>query len=246
MGKVKLFLTIIGIISFMMINIGNKTTIAEGELDFITIASTLQDENIMIREWSLHAREKMENLQSIEDVRNYIGEMKQRFPDWEWKMTTTKKHLEAVAVLKMEGKTESIKISTPIKGQVQTYVLYEAKGLGWNRKLQLELQQQMSDRISDIFRGNPIFFSCMKGEFNDKMNKTLSKRMEQVLNAFQAKEIEGLKEETFMSTSAYTSMFAGSVETNGNEMNLQIGMRNQGLGGETTLIVGTPIVTIEY
>lgn len=246
MGKVKLFLTIIGIISFMMINIGNKTTIAEGELDLITIASTLQDENIMIREWSLHAREKMEDLQSIEDVRNYIGEMKQRFPDWVWKMTTTKKHLEAVAVLKMEGKTESIKISTPIKGQVQTYVLYEAKGLGWNRKLQLELQQQMSDRISDIFRGNPIFFSCMKGEFNDKMNKTLSKRMEQVLNAFQAKEIEGLKEETFMSTSAYTSMFAGSVETNGNEMNLQIGMRNQGLGGETTLVVGTPIVTIEY
>lgn len=246
MGKAKLVLIVIGIICIMMINMGNQTTIAEGELDLVTIASTLQDENIIIREWSLYAREKMENIQSIEDVMNYIGKMKQQFPDWEWNITSTKRHLEAVAVLKMEGKTESIKISTPIKGPVQAYVLYEVKGLDWNQQLQFELQQQMSNRISDIFRGNPIYFSCMKGEFNDKMNKTLSKKMERVLNAFQAKEIEGLKEETFLSTSAYSTMFKGSVKTNENEMNLQIGIRHQGLGGKTTLVVGTPIVTIEY
>lgn len=246
MGKLKLVLTIIGIIGFVLINIGDKTTVAEGELDFMTIASILQDENIMIREWSLHAREKMENIQSFEDVRKYTEKMKQRFPEWEWKITTTKKHQEAVAVFKTEGKTESIKISTPTNGQVQTYVIYEVKGQGWNQRLQLELQKHISSRITDIFRGNPTIFSCMKGEFNDKMNRTLSKKMEIVLNAFKAKEIEALKEETFISASAYSSMFTGSVETNGNDMNLQIGMRNQGLGEETTIVVGTPIITIEY
>ena len=29
-------------------------------------------------------------------------------------------------------------------------------------------------------------------------------------------------------------------------MNLQLGLRKQGMGGKTTLVVGTPIITIEY
>ena len=29
-------------------------------------------------------------------------------------------------------------------------------------------------------------------------------------------------------------------------MNLQLGVRKQGLGAKTTIVVGTPIITIEY
>ena len=29
-------------------------------------------------------------------------------------------------------------------------------------------------------------------------------------------------------------------------MNLQIGIRSEGLGAKTTIVVGTPIITIEY
>ncbi|URM33318.1 hypothetical protein LLY41_02185 [Cytobacillus firmus] len=58
MKKSFITLSIIAIIGFMMINIGNKTTVAKGELDLLTMASVLQGENILIKDWTLHAREK--------------------------------------------------------------------------------------------------------------------------------------------------------------------------------------------
>jgi len=49
-----------------------------------------------------------------------------------------------------------------------------------------------------------------------------------------------------MSVSANSPMFTGSIENQRDNMNLQIGIRSERLGGKTTIVVGTPIITIEY
>jgi hypothetical protein len=41
-------------------------------------------------------------------------------------------------------------------------------------------------------------------------------------------------------------LFTGSIENQRDNMNLQIGIRSERLGGKTTIVVGTPIITIEY
>lgn len=247
MKKTKKILIIVVFIGFILANVGNKTTVADGELDLLKIASALQDENILITEWSLHAREKMEMLDKVEKIKDYTEELKQRFPDWEWSVQASEGHLEAVAVLNHGSETETIKIlSTPIKDQFQTYVIYEAKGQGWDQKVEQTLSKRMANRITDIFRGNATTFSCIKGEFNDKMDRTLPLEIKRLLTVFKAKEVEALKEDAFISSSAYSTMFSESVEAGKEEMNLQLGIRNQGMGGKTTIVVGTPIITIEY
>ena len=70
--------------------------------------------------------------------------------------------------------------------------------------------------------------------------------MKHLLAVFKAKEVEALKEDAFISSSAYSTMFSESVEAGEKEMNVQLGIRNQGMGGKTTIVVGTPIITIEY
>ncbi|MGN7399365.1 YwmB family TATA-box binding protein [Cytobacillus praedii] len=246
MKKTKKIFAIVVLIGFMLVNLGNKTTVADGELDLLKIASVLQDENILISEWSLHAREKMEMLDEAE-IKEYTKELQQQFPNWEWSVQSSVGHSEAVAVLKHGNKTETIKIlSTPIKDQYQTYVIYEVKGQGWNQKVQENLPKRIADRITDIFRGNATTFSCIKGEFNDKIDKTLPLEIKHLLAVFKAKEVEALKEDAFISSSAYSTMFSESVEAGEKEMNVQLGIRNQGMGGKTTIVVGTPIITIEY
>ncbi|MED3549397.1 YwmB family TATA-box binding protein [Cytobacillus praedii] len=246
MKKTKKIFAIVVLIGFMLVNLGNKTTVADGELDLLKIASVLQDENILISEWSLHAREKMEMLDEAE-IKKYTEELQQQFPNWEWSVQSSVGHSEAVAVLKHESKTETIKIlSTPIKDQYQTYVIYEVKGQGWNQKVEENLPNRIADRITDIFRGNATTFSCIKGEFNDKIDKTLPLEIKHLLAVFKAKEVEALKEDAFISSSAYSTMFSESVEAGEKEMNVQLGIRNQGMGGKTTIVVGTPIITIEY
>ncbi|MEW8972031.1 MAG: YwmB family TATA-box binding protein, partial [Mesobacillus sp.] len=66
------------------------------------------------------------------------------------------------------------------------------------------------------------------------------------LKAFQAEEVEGAEEESFISTSAVSPLFDKSL-SNDHEMNMQLGLRKTDrLGAKTTLVVGTPIITIEY
>lgn len=247
MKKLAIVLSIIGIIGFMIMNVGNKTTVAKRELDLFTLAFGMQDKGILINEWALHAREKMERLQTIQEVKAFTNELKQKYPDWEWSFQTTEQSWEALAVIGDNGTmSETVKIlSTPTKGQVQTYLIYEAKGQGWKKDTQ-NLAAALNSRISEVFREKPTIFSCIQGEFNDKMNKSLLYTANQLLAAFNAKEIEALKEDQFISTSAYSPLFNESVETNGKEMNIQLGLRTQGMGAKTTIVIGTPIITIEY
>lgn len=246
LGKSKHILLLIAIICFVIINIGNNSTLADHKHDLVTIASVFKDENIFINEWSLHAREKKENLLSKEDVKRFTNQLKSQFPAWEWQTRDSEKHWEAVAVYKNGTKMESIKISTPKNNFAETYVLYEVKGQGWNQQSENMLNQEIESRITTIFRGNPTIFSCIQGEFNDKMNTTLPNKMEKILAAFQSTEIESLKEDSFVSVSSYSTKFQTSVETNGKKMNLQLGMRKNEVNGLTTVVVGTPIITVEY
>ncbi|WP_366164056.1 YwmB family TATA-box binding protein [Bacillus infantis] len=246
--KYTLYFAIIAIIGFVTINLGNKTTVAIGKHDLLTMAAVLQNKDILIQDWTIHARKNMENVENLRDAETLAGKLKAVYPDWEWTSSSSKDKAEYSAVFQADGnKKESIKIlSTLTNGKAHTYLIYEATGHGWGKETETFLKEELSDKLSDIFRGNATIFSCIKGEFGDKMKKTLPDNVNELMKAFDAKEIESLKESSFISASAYSPMFAGSIESNNDEMNLQIGLRTQGLGGKTTLVVGTPIITIEY
>ncbi|WP_066296860.1 YwmB family TATA-box binding protein [Bacillus sp. FJAT-29937] len=247
MKYLKIILAIVGILGFVVLNFGNKTTVAKTELDLMKLSSILQNEDILIIEWSLHARENMENLQSVDEVKKYTKNLMKQYPNWTWTSNDSGENSETVAVLNKNSHTETLKIlSTPTKNKVQTYVIYEVKGNSWKAESEKEINSLLNGRISDIFHKNTTIFSCLKGEFNGKIDKTLPDEINQLLTAFDAKKIEGLHEENFISASAYSTLFDNTLQTKGKDMNLQIGIRNHGLGGKTTLVVGTPILTIEY
>jgi hypothetical protein len=75
------------------------------------------------------------------------------------------------------------------------------------------------------------------------MDKAVPTIASDLMEIFDAKEIEALKEDNFMSVSANSPVFSDSIARG---MNLQIGIRSEGLGAKTTIVVGTPIITIEY
>ena len=71
--------------------------------------------------------------------------------------------------------------------------------------------------------------------------------LHRLLQAFQAKEMEIVKrEDSFIDNSLFTIVLEDDSNGETEEMNLQLGLRKQGMGGKTTIVVGTPIITIEY
>ncbi len=199
----------------------------------------MQDENILITGWSVYARETLEE----ENVDKLVSDLKAQLPNWTWESS----HGEITAISKSTELQEKIRIvSTDTNGPIHTYVMYEVRGQQWNKNTEIFLNKNLPGRLFDIFRGNATTFSCIEGEINDKIKTALPVFKTKLLKAFEAEEVEGLEEDTFISTSAVSPLFDQSL-SNSHEMNMQLGLRKTDrLGAKTTLVVGTPIITIEY
>jgi hypothetical protein len=254
----KIVLSVMIMICFILVVIGNQTTEANGgirslfqkeEMDLMKIGSILQAEDILLNEWTFYAREQLDGMKSEQEVQEYAKKLQQQFPDWEWseKSTSQKWEVTAVSPTSKHHKEMLQIMATHTKQPVNAYIVYSVSGSEWNKSTEdFFTSSQFESRLTDIFRGIPTIFSCMKGTVGDKIDEALPKTVNNLLSVFNATEIEALKEETFMSVSANSPMFTGSIENQRDNMNLQIGIRSEGLGGKTTIVVGTPIITIEY
>ncbi len=217
--------------------------------DLGKIGEILYAENILLEEWSFYAREQVTGFKGETDVKEYADELRQKFPDWEWKVNETSEKWEMTAVSPTSTHhTEELQfLATRTNQPPAAYIVYSVRGKQWNESSErFFATSDFQDRLNDIFRGKPTVFSCMKGIFSDKIDTALGLKLDQILSDFNARELEALKEENFMSVSAASPMFSGSLDTKKNNMNLQIGLRSEGLGAQTTIVVGTPIITIEY
>jgi hypothetical protein len=226
--------------------LGSRLAAASSELDLVKIADAFQTEDILLEEWSFYAREHLVDLTTEKEVQEYVKELQQKFPDWDWSTSKTSDKWEVTAVSPTsKHHTEMLQImATHTKQPVNAYIVYRVSSNEWNKEMETFFtKDQVKNRLSNIFRGNPTIFSGMKGSISDKMDKVVPTIASDLMEIFDAKEIEALKEDNFMSVSANSPMFSDSI---GRDMNLQIGIRSEGLGGKTTIVVGTPIITIEY
>jgi hypothetical protein len=259
--KSNIFLGVMTMIGFILVVIGNQTIEAQGGIvsifpnevagaqDLAKIGALLQGEDILLNEWSFYAREQLSGMKSVQEVQEYAETVKQKFPDWSWTVTNSHQKWEITAISPTsKHHIEKLQImATHTKQPVHAYIVYSVSGKEWNKRSETFFTTaQFKNRLFDIFRGNPTIFSCMKGIVDDKLEKVLPKTASKLLSVFHAKEIEALKEEKFMSVSAQSPLFTGSIDNQKDNMNLQIGIRSEGLGAKTTIVVGTPIITIEY
>ena len=230
----------------LMVVLGNRMMAAGGDNDLVEIANAFQTEDILLEEWTFYAREHLVDLKTETEVQDYVKELKAQFPDWDWSTSETSEKWEVTAVSPTsKHHKETLQImATHTKQPASAYIVYRVSGDEWNKEMEsFFTKDQFRDRLSDIFRGNPTVFSGMKGSISDKIDTAVPTVARDLLDVFDAKEIEALKEDNFMSVSANSPMFSDSIAQ---DMNLQIGIRSEGLGGKTTIVVGTPIITIEY
>jgi hypothetical protein len=178
-------------------------------------------------------------------------ELKRNYPEFSWaegeddaghyKMTGKFQHDEL-------GLTEKVTIITyPQKEQTASYFIYAVEGLVNTNQNWKEIRRLLDDRIEDSVGGNPKIFSCVTGTYGDKMVVDLYSQANELVQAFSGVSVEELKEETFVSLSAYTGQWEQAIYTgHQNKMNLQVALRSEGLGSKTTVTIGTPIITSEY
>ncbi|WP_110112601.1 YwmB family TATA-box binding protein [Bacillus sp. CGMCC 1.16541] len=244
--KISVFLAIF--ILALFIYHGNYVSQAQSnDRTIVQLAQVLQQQEIDVDEWSLYAKEEVTSIQDEDDFYKKINELKRVFSGFNWELKREREVWKAVGLNVSGSITEKITFAyTPTKKMKHAYILYHVTGIGWSNDKWRSYEEMFQARYDKLFLSNPIIFSCIKGELDDKMESVLSLEIDHLLKAFHATPVESITEESFVSVSAYTELWENAISTKEQQMNLQIALRETGLGGQTTLVVGTPIITSEY
>ncbi|XQY91666.1 YwmB family TATA-box binding protein [Metabacillus sp. HB246100] len=223
----------------MVNNIGAQGNDSKLEL----ISSALEKRNIEVSEWSLYSKKNIEK-KSISEVKQMTSQYRQ----YTWTFMKENEVFKAVGIRNDVEKavTEKFQIITTLTNHhSQTYMLFEVLGTkeidNWNA-----MSEAIHAQIFDIFQEDSAIYACMMGTVSDKMKDSLINETDIILGLFQAEPVEELTEENFLSISAKTPLWEDFIPTNEDKMNMQIALRTDGLGGKTTVVIGTPIITSEY
>ncbi|MBS4206786.1 YwmB family TATA-box binding protein [Bacillus sp. FJAT-50079] len=228
--------------SFVVIFLGNSSSNAKHEKDIDTLISHIEQQNGTKIEWSLYAREPV----YLRTTREWLRKkewLEKQFPHMNWFMSNDA-GIDVFVGQQNHGLfSETIKfISTDQNRQNSSYVVYEVGGTSWDQTV----SNHTEDKVGRLFDKEPVIFSCIKGEFNEDFETFIHHSLDGLLQAFQAEEIEALKESDFYSISAKSSQLNEPISFTENGMNMQIGLRKTGSGSRTSFVIGTPILTIEY
>ncbi|QOY37222.1 YwmB family TATA-box binding protein [Anaerobacillus isosaccharinicus] len=218
------------------------------------ILEVMDKHEIELKDWTLYSREHLNSWNASGEYENELHELMIKTNEFDWQPLfddDLKGQKKAVASLNHQdfGVTEMLTyIIYPHNEQLHSYLIYDING---TEKLAADewksISPVFSSRLEDLFTNNTKIFTCASGIGSDKLNFGLITQADRLLAEFSAETIESLKEETFISISAYTNTWNNAIATNGQNMNLQVAIRAiEGLGGKTTVTIGTPIITTEY
>ena len=242
--KVKFLLLMV---SFIIFYISIQPVIADKLLEqneLMQITEVATDQNINIKKWSMYIRKPIAQYGNIKDVKIKIREIQTTEKGFIWsKEQFNEDHYKIIGKRNNQNSNINEKILIiyfPDQNQYSLSVTYDVKGAGWNKKDWNEVYRNYQTKINNY----SVFYSI---EGFKKIKVPLETEAKTLLNKFSGKNIQNLKEENFISLSAYTENWGTKIPLGNEEfMNLQIALRNYESNGPTKVTIGTPIITTEY
>ncbi|MGA9287269.1 MAG: YwmB family TATA-box binding protein [Anaerobacillus sp.] len=245
---------LIGVLSVLLLgSFSNGTSVSiegETEVKAAEMAKVLLTHDYSIDSWSLYTREKVSFIPKSLGYKSITSELDKRAPGFHWGDLEKNDGNVKVSGTRMDsesGFTETLTlVSYPENHRMSSYLIYKMEISGFSQKTWRTTYEQFKSQKSQLVTEESPVFTCFQGVKNDTMNIVLYNEADKLLGAFSASKVEEINEETFVSLSAYHKEWKEDLVTNNQSMNIQIALRNTGIGGGITATIGTPIITTEY
>jgi hypothetical protein len=213
------------------------------------ITTVMEQSDFDIDNWSLYGKSTTGFVSDFNGYVKVVESLQAKSPKFKWgKIEKSEEHWNVTGFnIHSSGMKERVSVfAYPHKKQYRTYIIYEVEGTGWKPEIWDSFKPEFRKKVASLLGESPSIYTCVRGTESDTMNIVLQNLAKQLVQSFDATTIDTLNEETFLSLSAYTDHWKHSIMTDEREMNLQIGIRTYGIGGKTTITIGTPIITTEY
>ncbi|WP_157812089.1 YwmB family TATA-box binding protein [Alteribacter populi] len=261
MGKYTVVLSSIAVVCILWFGIAQENSVysthdseAQSQIQKLQqINHKMTENSIRTNRWHIYARNDRQETLPEEKMNGFVESQMDHLNMFDWHHAEQQDGTQVwkgVRTDQQSALTESMKLhALPVgKDEYRTYYTYEASMIPNSTDANPAFSLLINTEKMPEWLEQSEFFTRVEGALPENHETTLEKWGETIAKVFSAKIVEELQEASFVSTSAYTPLWDSQLETNGEPMNLQIALRmnENGLGGETTVTIGTPIITTEY
>ncbi|EWG08593.1 YwmB family TATA-box binding protein [Cytobacillus firmus] len=211
------------------------------EDNLLSIVNSLDDMNAKISEWSLYYKYDVNYSDSLSTFREHEANLKSKYPNFQWEENRIRDH-HIIITGKLNGNITREQIVLTALKEGNRYKLlqtYSYTSEIWS--------QDEYERLTNILENKHNLYFTVKSKLKPDQHQKLSDKANNILEKLSAQPVEQLVEENFVSVSAYKNSWENFLPTRNNEkMNLQLGLRNNQEDKLISIIIGSPIITIEY
>jgi hypothetical protein len=102
-------------------------------------------------------------------------------------------------------------------------------------------------KVFKKLRIDPKVNSCITGNFDGKLdNNQLNEISKRVFKGAEASKVEGMRENEFISISAYSPNIEEYIRSGNKKVNLNLALRYNTSENKTYIWLATPVITVEY
>ena len=211
-------------------------------------AHTLKDNQAHVSSWSVYAREIQSSGVTRKNFDRTANQVKKKFSDYEWRSLEPNEGAigwEGTKKIHSGNVQMSINYMAYPRGKhFQTVTLYRVNGESFKQIQWSQNKKYIRAEMKRIFNGEEHIYTCVKAYHSAKMKLALIDEGMRYLKLFSATPVERLQDKTFVSISAYTKTWNNAIYTANKKMNIQAALRND--GDRTIIVLGSPIITVEY
>lgn len=206
------------------------------------LTSFIEKEELPLHSWEIVAKTSI----TFDETEAALAKIQELYPKITFQTEETNMAIKIVGSDPQTEQTVSEVFTVVVSrnsGQ-KVDLIYKASGNKYTNSNKEVLKKNLDNLQRALFQENTTIFTCVKSETGGNMEGVLT------FNNFKSEmnitPVETVMEDDFFSFSGYTSHWKESIPTIHNrDMNVQFAGRS-GLGGKTTLTIGTPIITTEY
>ncbi|WP_010677947.1 YwmB family TATA-box binding protein [Bacillus timonensis] len=209
--------------------------------DLIDMKELAHKNNVEIQSWMALSRGTIGQVNDVKEMENQIETFMSNHDSYSWKSILEEENSHYVWQGKKEnelGITESIKLKVyKSAGKFKIAITKEAQGK--------ELTAEQINWVRESFKDSTTFYT-ISGVMKSKGSQ-LKEIAAMMVEDANGKAVEQLQEKSFVSVSAYSTLFESELLTAKQEkINLQVGLRENVEQKGIDVTIGTPIIITEY
>ncbi|WP_059104126.1 YwmB family TATA-box binding protein [Shouchella shacheensis] len=211
-----------------------------------SIHTLLAQEEVALDQFQLRARAESGTVKTQKAFHDHVHTLEATHPEFQAETVDTQ-GTEWTALLRVdEGEALKVMAQETSGPSALTYS-YERSGEAGDDSFE-ELQETLTRRLNQFEMEDVQLFYQISAKKTDSLDAPLYDEAKRYLDELGAAEQEALKEETFVSLSAYNGEWNENLVTGeGKKMNVQVAVRQDPeMGSKATVTIGTPIITTEY